>query len=274
MSTPPPKFALPTLPRYARRKCSARRSATTIRVRVSPLVLVHGVGGDADQWAFCFDALATSNRIIAIDLLGFGRSDKPLIDYRIAGFVEVLDRFLANLGIARAHFLGHSMGGWIVAAFALRFPEKVDKLVLNDAAGIDEGACPIPVDLKISTRANLRTAFECMFHEKGMVTEELVDLAYSLHLERGDGHTIRSVLETLSNPWEKLDGKLAGLRAPTLVLWGKDDAVTPLAMAHAFHRDIIGSRLQIIERCGHLPPLERADEFVAEVTSFLRPAQP
>jgi pimeloyl-ACP methyl ester carboxylesterase len=272
MTTPPRKFVLPTLPQLRETAVFGRKICYYDTGRGPPLVLVHGVGGDADQWAFCFDALATSNRIIALDLLGFGRSDKPLIDYRVAGFVEILDRFIANLGIARASFLGHSMGGWIVAAFALRFPEKVDKLVLNDAAGIDDGACAIPVDLKISTRANLRVAFECMFHDKDMVTEELVDLAYSLHLERGDGYAIRSVLETVANPWEKLDGKLAGLRAPTLILWGENDAITPLSMARAFQRDIVGSRLEIIKRCGHLPPLERPDEFVAAVTSFLRPA--
>jgi 2-hydroxy-6-oxonona-2,4-dienedioate hydrolase len=272
MSTPQRTFVLPTLPQLRETTVFTRKICYYDIGQGPPLVLVHGVGGDADQWAFCFDALAASHRIIALDLLGFGRSDKPLIDYRIAGFVEVLDRFLTNIGIARAHFLGHSLGGWIVTAFALRFPEKVEQLVLNDAAGIDDGACPIPVDLKISTRASLRNAFKCMFHDEGMVTEELVDLAYSLHLERGDGYTIRSVLETLANPWEKLDGKLDGLRVPTLILWGEDDAITPLSMARAFHREIVGSRLQIIERCGHLPPLERPDEFVAAVTSFLRPA--
>ena len=271
MTTPPSAFALRALPQLRETTVFSRKIFYYDTVQGPPLVLVHGVGGDADQWVFCFDALAAAHRVIALDLLGFGRSDKPPIDYRIAGFVEVLDRFLANVGIARAHFLGHSLGGWIVAAFALRFPERVDKLVLNDAAGIDEGACALPVDLKISTRANLRTAFEGMFHDKALVTDELVDLAFSLHLERGDGYTIRSVLETLAHPWEKLDGKLAGLRVPTLILWGKDDAITPLSMAHAFHRDIAGSRLQVIERCGHLPPLERPDEFAAAVTQFLRP---
>ena len=271
-STQPRKFVLPTLPQLRDTAVFGRKICYYDTGQGPPLVLVHGVGGDADQWAFCFEQLAASHRIIALDLLGFGRSDKPPIDYRIAGFVEVLDRFLANLGVARAHLLGHSLGGWVVAAFALRFPEKVDKLVLNDAAGIDDGACAIPVDLKISARANLRTAFECMFHDKAMVTEALVDLAYALHLERGDGFTIRSVLETLANPWEKLDGKLGGLRAPTLILWGEDDAITPLSMARAFHREIAGSRLQIIAACGHLPPLERPDEFVAAVTGFLRPA--
>jgi pimeloyl-ACP methyl ester carboxylesterase len=271
-SPPPPKFELPALPQLREATVFAQKIRYYDTGRGPPLVLVHGVGGDADQWAFCLDALAASHRIIALDLLGFGRSDKPLIDYRIAGFVEVLDRFLTTVGIAKASFLGHSLGGWIVATFALRFPEKIDKLVLNDAAGIDDGAIPIPVDLKISTRASLRNAFECMFYDKSMVTDDLVDLAYSLHLERGDDYTISSVLETLANPWEKLDGKLAVLRAPTLILWGENDAITPLPMARALHREISGSRLQTIARCGHLPPLEQPGEFVAAVTGFLRPA--
>jgi pimeloyl-ACP methyl ester carboxylesterase len=110
-----------------------------------------------------------------------------------------------------------------------------------------------------------------MCYDKSMVTDELIDLAYSLHLERSDGYTIRSVLETLTKPHEKLDAKLAGLSMPALILWGENDAITPLSMAHAFHRRIAGSRLQIIERCGHLPPLEKPHEFTAAVTSFLRP---
>jgi pimeloyl-ACP methyl ester carboxylesterase len=273
VSTATPEFVLPALPQLREARVFGRKICYYDIGRGPPLVLVHGVGGDADQWAFCFKGLAASHRVIALDLLGFGRSDKPLIDYRIDGFVELLDRFLAAVGIANASFLGHSLGGWIVAAFALRFPQKVEKLVLNDAAGIDDGAIAIPIDLNISSRASLRDAFECMFYDKGMVTEELVDFAYSLHLERGDGYAIRSVLETLTSAREKLDGKLAGLRAPALILWGREDAITPLSMAHAFQRRIAGSRLHIIERCGHLPPLERPEESVAAVTSFLGAAQ-
>src|SRR5450432_4484317 len=115
MPTPPPKFALPPLPPLRETKVFGRKICYYDAGKGPALVLVHGVGGDADQWAFCFDALAATNRVVALDLLGFGRSDKPLIDYRIAGFVEVLERFLANVGIERAHLLGHSMGGWVVA---------------------------------------------------------------------------------------------------------------------------------------------------------------
>ena len=233
-------------------------------------MLVHGVGGDADQWAFCFGALAASHRVIAIDLLGFGRSDKPLIDYRIEVYVEVLDRVLRALAIERASLLGHSLGGWIGAAFALQFPHRVDKLVLSDAAGIDAGSVPLPIDLNVSTRRNMREVLEFMFHDRRMVSDALVDLAYSLHLERNDGYTIRSVLDTLADPREKLDGKLGGLRVPTLLLWGEDDAVTPLAMAHAYQRLIAGATLQVIPQCGHLPPLEKPGEFARAVTEFLR----
>lgn len=265
-------FTLPVLPQLRTASVFGRAIRYYDAGIGPPLVLLHGVGGDADQWAFCFDGLAASHRVIALDLLGFGRSDKPPIEYRIAGFVEVLDRFLATIGVARASMLGHSLGGWIVAAFALQFPQRLERLVLNDAVGIDEGAVALPVDLNISTRANLCEAFRCMFHDKDLVTEDLVDLAYALHLERGDGPTIRSVLETLAAPAEKLDGKLDALRVPTLLLWGEEDAIAPMAMVHAYQRRIAGARLQAIARCGHFPPLERPQEFVAAVVDFLRSA--
>jgi len=215
-STATPKFALPVLPDLRDTKVFGRKICYYDIGQGPPLVLVHGVGGDADQWAFCFKDLAASHRVIAIDLLGFGRSDKPLIDYRIAGYVEVLDRFLTSI------------------------------------------------------RTHMRTVFELMFYDKSMVTDELVDLAYSLHLERGDGYTIKSVLETLADTREKLDAKLAQISAPTLIVWGEDDAITPLSMARAFHSGIAGSLLQTIARCGHFPPIEKPNEFVAAVTAFLR----
>lgn len=260
---------LPSLPELRNTTVFGRKICYYDVGRGPVLVLVHGVGGDADQWAFCFEALAASRRVIALDLMGFGRSDKPLIDYRIAGFVEVLEQFLRALGIERACLLGHSLGGWIVAAFALQFPKMVDKLILNDATGIDAGAIPLPIDLNISTREHVREVLGFMFYDKNMVTDELVNLVYCLHLERGDGLTIRSVLETMNAPGEKLDDKLAELRAPTLILWGQEDALTPLSMAQNFQRLISGSRLESISQCGHLPPLEKPAEFAQRVLRFL-----
>jgi pimeloyl-ACP methyl ester carboxylesterase len=151
-----PQFAVPPLPELQSTTVFGRKICYYDIGSGPTLVLVHGLGGDADQWAYCFEALSATHRVIALDLLGFGRSDKPNISYRIAGFVEVLEGFLQALGIERASLLGHSLGGWIVAAFALQFPDKVDRLVLNDAAGLDSGAIEPPVDLNISSRPHMR----------------------------------------------------------------------------------------------------------------------
>jgi len=233
------------------------------------LVLIHGIGGDADDWAFRLQALSASHRVIALDLLGFGRSDKPLIDYSIASFVEALKRFLRTLPIEPTTLIGGSLGGWIAAAFALRFPEAVDKLVLIDSAGITEGATDLPVDLHISTCAHMREVFEQLFYDKTLATDDLIDLAYRQHLERGDGYTIHSVLQNLRSGRERLDEKIAGLRIPTLIVWGEQDAMIPVGTAWRLHQLIRNSRLEVIPECGHLPALEKPAEFVRCVLDFL-----
>jgi len=265
-----PQFVLPPLPELRTTSVFSRKICYYDLGSGPVLVLVHGLGGDADQWAWCLEPLSATHRVIALELLGFGRSDKPLISYRIAGFVEVLERFLQTLGIERASLLGHSLGGWIAAAFALQFPLRVDKLVLNDAAGIDAGAIEPPIDLNVSTRANMREILEFVFYNKAVVSEDLVELSYSLHLERGDGPTIRSVLETILAPDEKLDSRISELKPPTSLLWGEQDALTPIAMAENFQRLIRGSRLEVIPECGHIPCLEKPAEFSQAVTNFLR----
>jgi pimeloyl-ACP methyl ester carboxylesterase len=195
-----PQFVLPPLPELRSVSVFGRRICYYDVGSGPSLVLVHGLGADADEWAWCFGPLSATHRVIALEMLGFGRSDKPPITYRIAGFVEVLERFLQRLGIERASLLGHSLGGWIVAAFALQFPDRVEKLVLADAAGIDAGAVKPAIDLNVSTRANMREVLEFVFHNKTMVSDDFVDLCYTLDLERGDGPTIRSALETILAP--------------------------------------------------------------------------
>ncbi len=123
-----PQFALPPLPELRSVKVFGRNIRYYDFGSGQALVLIHGIGGDADDWAFCLHALSASHRVIALDLLGFGRSDKPLIDYSIAGFVELLERFLRTLDIKRATLIGGSLGGWIAAAFALQFADVVDRL--------------------------------------------------------------------------------------------------------------------------------------------------
>ncbi len=233
------------------------------------LLLVHGLGADADVWAHCLEPLSRHYRVIAPDLLGFGRSGKPLLSYRIATFVEVLDRFLQAVAVPRASIIGNSMGGWISAAFALRFPERVSRLVLNDAIGIVAGAVDIPIDLRPSSLQNMREVMEFMFHDKDLATDELVEMAYELHLERNDGPTIASVMEAIYQKLDYLDDQLHRLTAPTLLLWGDSDRVSPLTVAENYRRLIPHARLEVIPQCGHIPALEKPLELVQHVLHFL-----
>jgi pimeloyl-ACP methyl ester carboxylesterase len=234
-----------------------------------PLVLIHGIGGDADEWVFCFKSLGASHRVIALDLLGFGRSDKPAIEYCIAVFVEVLEHFLSALKIPRASLVGSSLGGWIAAAFALQFPDRVDKLVLVDAAGVWDGPTNLPIDLHVSTFAHMRHVMERVLHDKSLATDELVELSYRQHLERGDGYTIDRVLKNLRDGHERLDDTIGQLSMPVLLIWGEQDEMIPLGNGRLMQRLIPGSRLDVIPQCGHLPAFEKPIEFTNCVLNFL-----
>jgi pimeloyl-ACP methyl ester carboxylesterase len=264
-----PHFALPSLPALR----SVQVFGQTIKYydhgEGPPVVLLHGLGADADVWAYCLEPLSQSHRVIAPDLLGFGRSSKPLINYRIATFVEMLDRFLHTLGLKQVSIAGHSMGGWVAASFAVLFPERLHKLVLNDAIGLLDGSVEVPIDLRPSSLQNMRAVFEFMFYNKGLVTDGLVEAAYEFHLERNDGPTIASVLETNRQKLDRLDHALDQLRVPTLLIWGDSDAVSPLSVAENFKRLIQGARLKVIPQCGHIPELEKPHDLVQHILQFL-----
>jgi pimeloyl-ACP methyl ester carboxylesterase len=234
-----------------------------------PLVLVHGLGAEADVWAYCLGPLSQTHRVIAPDLLGFGRSNKPLINYRMATFVEMLERFLQALAVPRVSLVGNSMGGWISAWFAIQFPERVNKLILNDAIGVVAGAVEVPVDLRPSSLQGMREVLEFMFYDKGLVTHGLVEAAYEFHLERNDGPTIASVLETIRLKLDRLDDHLASMKAPTLLVWGDSDRVSPLSVAENYQRLIPHAKLEIIPQCGHIPALEKPQELIEHVARFL-----
>jgi triacylglycerol lipase len=263
------RFVLPTLPELRSVKVYGRTIRYYDLGSGPSLVLIHGIGGDADDWTFCLQALSSSHRVIALDLLGFGRSDKPPINYTVAGFVEVLERFLRALAIDRTTLIGGSLGGWIAAAFALLFPGTVDKLVLVDAAGVWGDTPELPIDLHVSTRAHLRHVFQQLFYDKMLASDILIDLAYQQHLERGDGNTIHSVLQNLRDGRERLNESIANLTMPVLIVWGEQDAMIPLETGRRIHQLIPGSNLHVIPECGHLPALEKPAEFVRCVLEFL-----
>ncbi|PYJ75489.1 MAG: hypothetical protein DME69_14950 [Verrucomicrobia bacterium] len=101
----------------------------------APLILIHGLADNVAVWDSVIPSLAAKFRVIAFDQIGFGHSDKPLLNYRVSTFVDFLDGLMTELKIERASLVGNSLGGWVAAAFALTHPERVERLVLSDAAG-------------------------------------------------------------------------------------------------------------------------------------------
>src|SRR5438477_9518597 len=119
------------------------------------VVLLHGLGDDTTIWDPVIALLSEHHRVIVLDQVGFGRSDKPLLSYRVATFVDFLDGFLEQLKIRSATLVGNSLGGWVAAAYTLEYPQKVEKLVLVDSVGFAsvQKLMPLPLDaMRLSSR--------------------------------------------------------------------------------------------------------------------------
>jgi len=236
------------------------------------VILLHGLGGSSQAWGLNTAALGEKYRVIVPDQIGFGKSDKPLVNYRIRTYVDFLDQFCKQLGIERATLVGSSMGGWIAAMFTASFPDRVDKLVLLDAAGY---APPKDFDTRVyfalnpSTRVEMKGLIGKVFYNKAFQTDAAVDQAIAARLAAGDGYTINSITESIIRGEDFLDDIVKTIKRPTLIIWGRQDGLVSLAEGERFHKDIVGSKLIVIEQCGHVPNTEKPGEFNAAVLKFL-----
>src|SRR5438034_9291340 len=215
-------------------------------------------------------ALAAKHRVIALDQVGFGRSDKPLLSYRVSAFVDLLHGFLNHLKSKRASLVGNSLGGWVAADFALKHPDRIERLVLSDAAGyaaLAKTMDPRALNaLRLASREDIRYLGPLTFHDKRFYQD--VDLAFKQRVTAGDSYTVAQVLDSMIRGDDALDNKLQTLKQPTLVLWGREDNIILLSLGDQVHREITNSRLQIIDNCGHMPQVECPDQFVTAVLQF------
>jgi 2-hydroxy-6-oxonona-2,4-dienedioate hydrolase len=245
--------------------------------RGTPLILIHGLADDVAVWNSVISPLGAKFRVIAFAQIGFGHSDKPLLNYRVSTFVDFLDGFMSELKIDRASLVGNSLGGWIAAAFALAHPERVDRLVLCDAAGyraLAQAMEPRTLDaLKLASRDDIRYLGPLTFHNKQFYEGAAVDDAFRQRVIAGDSYTISRVLDSLIRGDDALDNRLHAINRPTLILWGRDDKLIPLSFGERFHQEIAGSQLRIIDNCGHMPQIECPNEFATAARQFLSDAK-
>ena len=240
-----------------------------IRVRYSrqgtgerTVVLLHGFGGDLDNWLFNVTPLAAVADVVALDLPGHGQSDIALPAPSVEALAGFGAAFLDALGIGRAHLVGHSLGAAVAAQLALDHPERVAGLVLVAPAGFGPEINMEYIDgfVRASGKKDLKVVLAQLFADESLVTRSLVDGV--LRYKRLDG--VGDLLESLAagvfpdgrqaaEPGRRLDAR----SVPVTVVWGGDDRVIPAAHAAAAPD---GATVVVLEKAGHMVQMERSGE--------------
>ncbi len=240
------------------------------------VILLHGLGADANNWAMNTAVLAKSFHVFVPDQIGFGESDKPLINYRVATLVDFLEGFYKKAGIAKATLVGNSLGGWTALAFTLAHPDKVERMVLVDSAGysFEKTGQPKPTQalmdgLNPSTVAGAKALMALILANKNLATEQLAEQLFAAHMRKNDGYTIERFIESILRGEDVVDGKLGAIQVPTEIIWGREDALTPLAGGELMAKEIPGSQMVVLDHCGHVPQFECAGKFNETLLKFL-----
>jgi pimeloyl-ACP methyl ester carboxylesterase len=229
------------------------------------------LGADSRHWAANLGPLSESFHVMTLDMIGYGQSDKPVIRYTVKNFTNYLQGFMGEMKIPRASLVGNSLGGWVALDFAIRHPDFVEKLVLVDSAGLppQAGLKLPPGGLKPLLTLNLHAFFEFIEANKKWAAVDLGPNAFERHVQNGDAYTVASSVAEMATGKEFETKKLEKVHAPTLIIWGRDDALIPLPHGEQLHQGIAGSELLVIEGTGHIPMVGKPAEFNEAVRKFL-----
>lgn len=252
----------------------------------APLVLLHGTGASLHTWEGWVRALKGQRRVITLDLPGFGLTGprtgayQPDDDYRAETDAQFVLDVLDALKVPRFVIGGNSLGGDVAWRVAVRAPQRVDRLILVDAAGPAFEPESVPVGFLIARvpvlnrigehllpRSVVQASLVSVFGDPSRITSTLVDRHFELTLREGNR---RALTERLAR-WRPGEGaeRIAGIRVPTLILWGGRDRLIPLEVGREFQRRIAGSRLIVFDDLGHVPQEEDPLRTVRAVLEFL-----
>ncbi len=235
----------------------------------TPLVLVHGLGARGEDWAAMIPALAAQGfHVYVPDLLGYGRSPKPDVDYSISLEEQTVAQFMQAVHVPRADVGGWSMGGWIVMKLALDHPEMVDRLVIYDSAGV---YFPATWEPELFTPADVVGVKKLMAMLSPML-RPLPNFAAEAALRKLERNAwvIRRSMTAMTNGRDLLDFRLYQIYQPMLIVWGAQDELIPLSAGEAIHKSVPQSVLDIVEGCGHLAPAECPRPVIEGTVEFLK----
>jgi pimeloyl-ACP methyl ester carboxylesterase len=234
------------------------------------VVLVHGLGGQAEDWRMLTPYLVKAGfRVYMPDLPGFGRSERPAdFSYSIHDQADAVVGFLDALGLKRVDLGGWSMGGWIVQRVASGHPERVRRLMLFDAAGIYEKPA---WDTRLFTPATAGELDQLdallMPHPPkvpGFVARDI--------LRESSGHAwvINRAVATMLTGQDATDHLLPELKMPVLIVWGAEDRITPVSQGEKMHQLVPQSQLEVFAGCGHLAPGQCTAQIGPKVVEFVK----
>ena len=237
--------------------------------RAETIILLPNLGWDSHAWTQNFSTLSREYHVIAIDPLGFGLSAKPLVDYKMDTWSDMLAEFLRVRGIPRATFTGAVMGGALAVQMALDYPDRVEGIIVaasNTGPGPHEGGMSrIPSEPSLAgTRANLLA----LFHDSTLVTDAVVRARFAFRLRTNDGYTIQRHLADHRAPYTREE--LSRIQVPALLVWCREDRITPLSWGVDYAAALPRGKLVTLEACGHLPNLEQPAAFSRAVSDFMR----
>ncbi len=235
------------------------------------LILLHGLGASAERWLRVIPDLTKHFRVIVPDIIGFGYSDKPTVEYTMDFFIRFFKDFLENLNIDKLNIVGSSFGGHLATEFAIRYNDRVEKLVLAAPAGVMRSSTSA-LDQYIMaalypTYENALRAFMDMTFDPSVVTEDSVrDFINRMKLPNAKYAFMSTLLGIRDSP--KLPDRLSRVLAPTMLLWGDNDNMIPLQYSKEYTR-IPYHELVVIKDCGHVPFVEQPLLFNQTILRFL-----
>jgi len=250
-----------------------------------PLILIHGFGSNHFTWSRVLAPLSQRYRVIAPDLLGFGFSDKPDIEYNIDLFTRQIVFLMRELEIDSAYVGGNSMGGRITLHLAYLAPQRTQKILLLDAAAYDlredeDHSRPFLLQLAtvpclgeglsaFQSRGRMRGMMETAYADPDKVTEDVVDAYYRpVTMEGGS----RAALSLLRGGFgiPPVAQEVPSIETPALVLWGAEDTWIPLSNGERMHRELPNSELVVFEGVGHVPQEEAPEQTAEAMLEFLK----
>lgn len=227
------------------------------------LLLLHGLFGALSNFQDLYDHFKDKYRVV-IPILPI--YEMPMLKVSVTGLVDYIDEFVAHKSFQKVNVLGNSLGGHIAILYALKQPERIISITLTGSSGLFESGMGNTYPRKGDYQF-IKSKTEATFYDPSVATKELVDEVFSVVNDRGKG--IRIVATAKSAVRHNLEHQLHKIEAPTLLIWGMNDTITPPFVGEKFKELIKHSELHFIDKCAHAPMMEVPNEFNRILEAFL-----